>query len=266
MSDQLLVDTQGGITFLTMNRPKAMNALSVEMRMAIYDALDEASADPRVRCVVLRGAGGNFMAGGDVKSFASDFAPLAPEKRRATFERRVHAVNPVMVRMSRMPKPVIASVAGAAAGAGMSFVAACDLAIAASDAIFRLSYSAIGATPDAGGSYFLPRLAGTRRAMELALLGDRIDAATAERYDLVNFVVPPERLEAETLALAERLANGPTVAYGCIKEQINASHSNSLEEQLVLEARNFGRCAASDDWVEGVTAFASKRKPVFRGR
>ncbi len=266
MTDELIVDKQDGIAFLTMNRPKVLNALSIEMRMAMFDALDDIERDPAIRCVVLRGAGGNFMAGGDVKSFARDYAPLDSETRRAAFERRVHAVNPLMMRLCRMRKPVIASVAGAAAGAGMSFVMACDLAIAASDAIFRFSYSAIGATPDAAGSYFLPRLAGTRRAMELALLGDRIDAATAERYNIVNFVVPPEELEAETLALAERLASGPTVSYGCIKEQMNASHSNSFEQQLALEAKNFGICAGTDDWAEGVTAFANKRKPDFRGQ
>lgn len=265
MTDHLLVDQQDGIVFLTMNRPAVLNALSMDMRHAMFDAVDRIEVDPAVRCVVLRGAGGNFMAGGDVKSFAADYAQMPPEQRRAAFERRVSALNRMMLQLQRMDKPVIASVAGAAAGAGMSFMMACDLAIAASDAVFRFSYCAIGATPDGAGSYHLPRIAGTRRALELALLGDKIDAATAERFDLVNFVVPPDRLEAETLALAERLAAGPTVAYGCIKQQIYAAHANSYEAQLALEARNFGRCAATGDWAEGVTAFAEKRRPQFRG-
>jgi 2-(1,2-epoxy-1,2-dihydrophenyl)acetyl-CoA isomerase len=228
--------------------------------------MDEIETDPKVRCVVLRGAGGNFMAGGDVKSFAAEYAPMPGPKRQAAFERRVHSLHPMMFQMQRMKKPIIASVEGAAAGAGMSFMMACDLAIAADNALLRFSYSAIGASPDGSGSFHLPRIVGTRRAMELALLGDRIDAQTAYRYNLINFLVTPDQVEAETLKLAERLASGPTVSYGCIKEQIYGSHARSFEAQLALEARNFGICAASDDWAEGVTAFAEKRTPKFKGR
>lgn len=265
MTDHLLVDHQDGITTLTMNRPKVMNALSLDMRHAMFDAVDEIEHDPKVRCVVLRGAGGNFMAGGDVKSFAEDIAPWPPEKRQAYFERRVHSLHPMMFQLRRMRKPVIASVEGAAAGAGMSFMMACDLAIATTQSIYRFSYSAIGASPDGSGSYYLPRIVGTRRAMELALLGDKIDAETAYRLNLVNFLVAPEDLAAETDKLARRLASGPTQSYGCIKEQMYASHANSFEAQLAMEARNFGLCAGTNDWVEGVTAFAEKRKPSFKG-
>lgn len=266
MSDHLLVDHQDGITTLTMNRPKVLNALSMDMRLAMFDAMDEIEADPKVRCVVLRGAGGNFMAGGDVKSFARDYAPMPPQERRAAFERRVHGLSPMLLQMQRMKKPILASVEGAAAGAGMSFMMACDLALAADNSVFRFSYCAIGASPDGSGSYHLPRIVGTRRAMELALLGDKIDAQTAYRHNLLNFLVPPDEVEARTLKLAERLACGPTVSYGCIKEQIYAAQTNSLEAQLALEARNFGICAATDDWAEGVTAFAEKRSPNFKGK
>lgn len=266
MSDHLLVDHQDGITTLTMNRPKVLNALSMDMRHAMFDAMDEIESDPKVRCVILRGAGGNFMAGGDVKSFAEDYAPMPPTERQVAFERRVHSLHPMLFQMQRMKKPIIASVEGAAAGAGMSFMMACDLTIAGENSIFRFSYSAIGASPDGSGSYHLPRIVGTRRALELALLGDKIDAHTAHRYNLVNFLVPPEQVEAETLKLAERLASGPTVAYGRIKELMYNSHANSQEAQLAMEARNFGICAATDDWAEGVTAFAEKRTPVFKGK
>ena len=266
MTDHLLVDHQDGITTLTMNRPKVLNALSLDMRHAMFDAVDEIENDPKVRCVVLKGAGGNFMAGGDVKSFAKDFVPMPPEQRKTYFERRVHSLHPMMFQLQRMQKPVIASVEGAAAGAGMSFMMACDLTIATTNSIYRFSYSAIGASPDGSGSYNLPRIAGTRRAMELALLGDKINAETAMRYNLVNFLVAPEDIEAETNKLATRLANGPTQPYGRIKELMYASHSNSIETQLAMEARNFGICSATEDWAEGVTAFAEKRKPVFKGK
>lgn len=266
MTDHLLVDHQDGITTLTMNRPKVLNALSMDMRHAMFDAVDEIENDPKVRCVVLRGAGGNFMAGGDVKSFAKDVAPMPAEKRKVYFERRVHSLHPMMFQLQRMKKPVLASVEGAAAGAGMSFMMACDMAIATTNSIYRFSYSAIGASPDGTGSYNLPRIVGTRRAMELAMLGDKIDAETAYRYNLVNFLVAPEVMEAETFKLAERLCNGPTVSYGCIKELMYASHANSIETQLAMEARNFGICSASEDWVEGVMAFAEKRTPEFKGK
>lgn len=265
MTDHLLVDHQDGITTLTMNRPEVLNALSMDMRHAMFDAVDEIENDPKVRCVVLKGAGGNFMAGGDVKSFGKDIAPMPSEKRKTYFERRVHSLNPMLLQLQRMQKPVIASVEGAAAGAGMSFMMACDLTIASTTSIYRFSYSAIGASPDGSGSYNLPRIAGTRRALELALLGDKIDAQTAYRYNLLNFLVSPEEIEAETMKLATRLANGPTQSYGRIKELMYASHANSLEAQLAMEARNFAICSGTQDWVEGVTAFAEKRKPEFKG-
>lgn len=266
MTDELLIDHQDGITTLTMNRPKVLNALSLDMRHAMFDAMDEIENDPKVRCVVLRGAGGNFMAGGDVKNFAADIAPMPGEKRKVYFERRVHSLHPMMFQMQRMKKPLLASVEGAAAGAGMSFMMACDMAIATTNSIYRFSYSAIGASPDGTGSYNLPRIVGTRRALELAMLGDKIDAETAHRYNLVNFLVEPGDIEAETFKLAERLANGPTVSYGSIKELMYSSHANSFEAQLAMEARNFGICAATEDWAEGVMAFAEKRKPEFKGK
>lgn len=266
MTDHLLVDHQDGITTLTMNRPKVLNALSLDMRHAMFDAFDEIEHDPKVRCVILKGAGGTFMAGGDVKSFANDYAPLPPAERQVAFERRIHGLHPMMFQMRRMQKPLIASVEGAAAGAGVSFMCACDLAIGTTDSIYRFSYSAIGTSPDGSGSYNLPRIVGTRKAMELALLGDKFSAQEAYRLNLLNFLVEPEDIEAETNKLATRLANGPTVAYGATKELIYASHANSYEAQLAMEARNFGRCSATEDWAEGVTAFAEKRKPNYKGR
>ena len=264
MTDHLIVTRDDAIVTLTMNRPKVMNALSLEMRAAMFDAIDEIEYDDTVRCVILKGAGGNFMAGGDIKNF-SEIAKTPPAERAAYFERRIHALHPMLFSLQRMKKPVIASVEGAAAGAGMSFMMACDLAIATTDSVYRYAYSAIGASPDGSGSYSLPRLIGTRRALELAILADKIDAETAHRYGLVNFLVAPDKIEEETNKLAQRLANGPTVSYGNIKELMYASHANSFETQLAMEARNFAQCVATDDWVEGVNAFLEKRKPNFRG-
>ncbi|MGO1121071.1 enoyl-CoA hydratase/isomerase family protein [Rhodovibrionaceae bacterium A322] len=265
MTDHLQVSHEDGITTLTMNRPEVMNALSLDMRHAMFEAVDAIEHDPSVRCVVLRGAGGNFMAGGDVKSFA-EFKDTPPAERGAYFERRIHHLHPMLMSLQRMKKPVLASIDGAAAGAGMSFMMACDMAIAADNSIYRFSYSAIGTSPDGSGSYYLPRLVGVRRAMELAMLGDKIDAQTALSYGLVNRLVPPEDLQAETDKLARRLANSATLAMGAIKELMYASHANSFESQLAMEARNFGRCAASEDWMEGVMAFNEKRRPVFKGK
>ena len=262
----LLIDYADGIATLTMNRPEARNALSSEMREELDDAFHHFEQDDDVRCVVLRGAGEHFMAGGDVKGFGTILAEEDPADLRDLFLHRVHELHTLMFVMRRLPKPTIASVRGAAAGAGVSFAAACDLVIAAEDAFFTLAYCHIGLSPDGGSTYALPRTLGTKRAMEMALLGERIDAQTMARAGLVNFVVPPEELEAQTAALARRLADGPTRAYGNAKRLIYASSENQMERQLQMEAEAFSDCASSADFREGVTAFVEKRKAVFQGR
>ena len=191
---------------------------------------------------------------------------MTPTQRQSYFEHRVSTLQPMFLALQRMPKPVIASVQGGAAGAGMSFMMACDLVIASEDAFFKFSYSAIGASPDGSGSYTLPRIVGLRKALEISLMADLFDAQKAESLGLVNWVVPVADLESETLKLAKRLATGPTVGFGCIKDLMYASQNNSLAEQMALEARNFGRCSATEDWIEGITAFSEKRKPVFKGQ
>ncbi|MGH6991538.1 MAG: enoyl-CoA hydratase-related protein, partial [Stellaceae bacterium] len=161
---------------------------------------------------------------------------------------------------------VVASVQGAAAGFGLSLMMACDLVIAADSAFFTLAYINIGTSPDGSGTYFLPRVVGQKKAMEIALLGDRFDAATAKAMGLINFIVPAAELEAETMKLATRLATGPTRAIANTKRLINHSLERSLESQLQAEAMSFADCAASEDWLEGVKAFAEKRRPAFKGR
>jgi 2-(1,2-epoxy-1,2-dihydrophenyl)acetyl-CoA isomerase len=234
------------------------------MREGLFQALADIETDDSIRCVVITGAGDHFQAGGDVKSF-NEFIKMSPDERRRTFERRVHGLHPTIFLMERMPKPIIASVRGGAAGFGLSLMMACDMVIASEDAFLTLAYINIGTTPDGSGTYMLPRIVGLKKAMEIALLGDRISAEEAKDLGLINYVVPTGELEAETAKLAKRLANGPTVAIGRTKQLLNASLGNSMEEQLSLEAQNFAACAASNDWVEGVTAFKEKRRPDFKG-
>ncbi|PCM43292.1 enoyl-CoA hydratase/isomerase family protein [Marinobacter sp. ANT_B65] len=264
--NHLLYEVHNGVAYLTMNRPEARNALSLNMRTQMLEAFQNLESDDSVRCVVLQGAGEHFMSGGDVKSF-KEFTRLTPEQRRLTFLNRIHnGLNGLMYTMRRLNKPVIASVQGAVAGAGVSLALSCDLVIAAEDSFFTLAYSHIASSPDGGATYYLPRLVGTKKAMEIALLGDRFSAAEARDMGMINRVVPGADIKGETRKLAERLAKGPTKAYGSIKKLILQSSDNSLEQQLQSEAEIFGTTAMADDWVEGVIAFNEKRKPEFTGR
>lgn len=262
----LLYEVQNSVAYLTMNRPEVRNALSLDMREKLLSTFQALESDDSVRCVVLRGMGDHFMAGGDVKSFM-EFTQLTPDERRRTFVNRIHRnLNGIMYTMRRLNKPIIASVRGAAAGAGVSIALSCDLVIAAEDSFFTLAYSHIGSSPDGGATYHLPRLVGTKKAMEIALLGDRFTAAEAKDLGMINRVVPVADLVEETRKLAERLAQGPTKAYGSIKKLMLQSSENSLEQQLQSEAETFGATAMTEDWVEGVSAFNEKRKPRFTGR
>ena len=261
----LLVDVADHVATLTLNRPEARNALSDPMRLELRDALHRIELDEDVRCVVLRGAGEHFMAGGDVKTFAG-VVDRTPAELQQQFVLRIHDLHPILFAMRRMPKPIVASVRGAAAGAGVSFAAACDLIIAADDAFFTLAYVNIGTTPDGSSTYHLPRALGIKRAMEMTLLGDRVDAATAAGWGLVNFVVPAAELESATAKLAGRLAKGPTHVYGRAKRLLYQSNETQFESQLQAEAEAFADCASRPDFREGVTAFVQKRRPAFTGR
>lgn len=262
----LLTKIQSGVAYLTMNRPEARNALSPEMIQLMLEALQHCEADDEVRCVVLQGAGGHFMAGGDVKNFL-ELSRRSPQERRDALRNSIHATfNPLILALQRLRKPVIASVQGGVAGGGVSLAVACDLVLVADDAFFTLAYGNIGTSPDGGITWNLPRLIGTKKAMELALLGDRFSATDAFAMGLVNRVVPADSLAAETRALAERLAQGPTRALVNTKRLILGALACSLEEQLYAEAETFGETSMSEDWVEGVTAFNEKRRAQFSGR
>ena len=260
----LEVSHSDGVATLTMNRPDARNALSMEMRTGLRDALHDIEFDSSVRCVVLKGAGDHFMAGGDVKGMAESIKK-SPDEIRKAFLIRIHDLHPIMFAMRRMPKPIIASCRGAAAGAGVSIALACDLVIASQDAFFTLAYCHIGTSPDGSSSFHLPRAVGIKKAMEIALLGDRIKAQAAADMGMINFVVATEELDAETEKLATRLAKGPTHVYGNTKALFYRSLESEFESQLQAEAEYFADCASRADFREGVTAFVEKRKPVFTG-
>lgn len=259
MSQDLLISVEDGVARLTFNRPAVRNAINAAMIERLTDFLLAAETDPAIRCIVLAGAGGQFMAGGDVANFA-EAAEQAPDQRRAAFEGRVHRGNRIFTLMQRLPQPILASVAGAAAGAGLSFVAAADLAIAGAGARFVLAHVHVGLSPDAGATYHLPRSIGLKRAKAMALLGDMIDAPAAEAMGLINRVVPDDALEAETAALARRLVKGPAGAMARTKALLEASVSRDLAAQLAAEAEAIGWSVASDEFVAGVQAFMQKRR------
>ena len=265
MATDLLTAIDGPIATMTFNRPEARNSLSDDMVADLKRFLARVEADPEIRCVVVKGAGDHFMAGGDVKSFATMVQEMSGAERRTLIEERIHQLHPVIFTMRRMPQPILASVQGAAAGFGLSFLLACDLAIAADTAFFTLAYIHIGTSPDGSGTFFLPRTVGRKKALEIALFGERFDAATATDLGIVNWVVPEAELAARTAKIAARIAAGPPRAIANTKRLLNASLDNPMETQLNLEAISFADCAATDDWAEGVRAFAEKRPPEFKG-
>ncbi len=266
MSETVLLSTDGAIATITLNRPESMNALDSAMVDELHANLIRVEQDAAIRCVVLRGAGDNFMAGGDIRMFAKALAELPPAEQQASFESLIGQVHASIIALRRMDKPVVAAVQGAAAGFGVSLATACDLTIAADSAVFTLAYCHIGTSPDGGSTFHLPRAVGMKRAMEIALLGDRFSAEQAAEIGLINRVVPADGLEEATAKLAGRLAKGPTAAYGRTKRLLNASLDNSLAAQLSAESELFTASTMTDDFREGVTAFLEKRPADFQGR
>jgi 2-(1,2-epoxy-1,2-dihydrophenyl)acetyl-CoA isomerase len=262
MNDTVLLAHDGPVATLTLNRPEALNVLDLAMVDALITRTAEVAADDTLRAVVLQGAGKHFMAGGDIRTFAVHLDE-APATRRDTFRRMVERLHAAIECLHRMPHPVIGRVHGAVAGFGLSLMNACDVVVAADDAYFASAYKQIGLTPDGGGSWSLPRLVGTRKAMEIFLLGERFGAADALALGLVNRVVARAELDAATAAIARAIAEGPVIATRRTKRLVRESLARTLSEQLQAEAVSFSECSASADFVEGIKAFLAKRTPRF---
>jgi 2-(1,2-epoxy-1,2-dihydrophenyl)acetyl-CoA isomerase len=261
----LEVKKSGAVATLTMNRPAVRNALSMDMRAELDAAFHDIEFDEHIRCVVLTGAGDHFMAGGDIAQMHEYLENHEEEDIQEYFLHRIHNLHPIMFSMRRMPKPIIAKVRGAAAGAGVSLAAACDLIIAEEEAFFTLAYCHIGTTPDGSSSFHLPRAIGIKKSLEMTLLGNRYAAQEMANMGLVNFVVPSEQLDSECEKLTNRLASGPTFVHGRAKKLMYRSLENEFEAQLQLEGEYFSECAARQDFREGVGAFVEKRKANFTG-
>lgn len=261
MSDVVQVERSGGVATVRMNRPERLNAYNPEMGEALLSAVSEVSADPSVRCVVLTGAGRAFSAGGDVETFAA-FENDGPGK----FMGMAIGLHALVATLRRAPKPVVAAVNGVAAGAGFSMALACDVAVAAASARFTLGYQNIGLSPDGGMTFFLARAVGTQRAMEMTLFSKVLSAEEAAAWGLVQQVIPDAEFAAQTAAIAQRLAEGPTLAYLRAKELYNRALTQPLEAQLEEERQNISRCAGSRDFREGIRAFLDKRPARFEGR
>jgi 2-(1,2-epoxy-1,2-dihydrophenyl)acetyl-CoA isomerase len=261
MEAKVLFKEEGGVAWLTMNRPEVLNAWDPEMIHNLADRLSDIGQDEKVRAVVITGAGKAFSAGGDIKvqkQFLDQ--PLAARLERATIGQWI------IRHITTMEKPVIAAVNGAAVGAACDMALACDIRIASENVSFSELFIRRGLIPDMGGMFFLPRLVGVARAKELIFSGDIIDAWEAERIGLVNKVVPAEKLETETRELARRLANGPTKAIGLAKKVINKSLSTDLETSLDYALQALTICYYTEDHAEATRAFWEKREPQFKGK
>lgn len=258
----VIYEVRDRVAHLTLNRPQSLNALNLAMIEDLRVATARAEVDAEVRAILITGAGEHFMAGGDLKWFREQLA-LPPQERQPLFERTIGDVHQTTLQLRRCGKPVVAAVRGAVAGFGLSLMLAADLALAAEDAYFTLAYSNIALSPDGGATWSLPRTVGMKRAMEIALLGDRFDAAQALAWGLVNRVVPVAELPAQAEKLALRLAGGPAEALASTKRLLNDSLNASLAEQLHAEQRAFASCGVNADFGEGLAAFFEKRRPSF---
>ncbi|HEY0757230.1 MAG TPA: enoyl-CoA hydratase-related protein [Ktedonobacteraceae bacterium] len=263
--EHLLVQQDGAVLTVTMNRPEVLNAVSEQMLDALGESMEEAALDESIRCVVLSGAGRAFGSGADLRGFAARHAstegsaePISVSAGLAKYHRVIRAIR-------AMPKPVIAAVHGVAAGASCNLALACDLRIVSEEARFIEAFARIGLVPDAGGGFFLTRLVGFSKALELAMLAEEVSGAEAERLGLANKCVPAAEFAATVSDLTRRLAKGPTHAYSLIKTLMNTAVISDLETTLRLEGELQNRASQTSDHREGVAAFLQKRPAEFTG-
>jgi 2-(1,2-epoxy-1,2-dihydrophenyl)acetyl-CoA isomerase len=259
--ETIQLERAAGVATITLNRPDAFNSLNLTLARELFGAVLQVDEDPAVRCVVITGAGRAFCGGGDVKEFAEGLPRIGVLIKELTTY-----VHGAVSRLVRSPKPVLTAVNGVAAGGGLSLALAGDLVLAAESARFTMAYSRIGATPDGSSTYWLPRLIGLRRAMELFYTNRVLSAREALEWGLVTRVAPDGELMDATRKLAEELAQGPTLALGRGKLLFHVSTTESLETQMELESQSIARSGHTEDFAEGVRAFAAKRPPSFKGR
>lgn len=248
------------VAILRLNRPSAGNALSRQMSMDFFNIARRCASDPDIRAVILTGSGKLFSGGGDLRELA------AAESRAAHFGEMTAYFHAAMARFARMDAVLIGAVNGTAGGAGIAMVCACDLVISAESARYVLAYTRAGLSPDGSSTYYLPRLLGLRRALEMALTNRLLSAQEALAWGLVNRVVPDDQLMEEALKLARQLAAGPTRAFGETKRLLHGSWTTPMETQLEMESQAIARMVESVDGREGVSAFLEKRPPTFTGR
>ncbi|MTH55329.1 enoyl-CoA hydratase [Bacillus mangrovi] len=256
--EHLLLEQNGPVLYLTLNRPESLNSFSPEMIIGLTEALREAELSEEIKAVVLSGSGRSFSAGGDVKT-------MGQVNGQQIYE-HLGKLNECILTIKGLNKPVIAAVHGFAAGAAFNLALACDFIVAAEDSKFVMSFAQVGLISDGGGLYFLPRLIGAQRAKELFFTAEPIDARTAHSYGIVNRVVPIDQLKDEVSSFAFRLSQGPLQAFGQMKRIIEQSSCSRLEDILEQERLTQAMMIETDDHQEGIAAFKEKRKPEFQGK
>jgi enoyl-CoA hydratase/carnithine racemase len=259
--DVLLIERDGPVAVLTLNRPRTRNALDPALLQALGAALPAAAGDPAVRAIVLTGAGGAFCAGADLKAAMTQGATAFD-----SLDTTIDGYHALIHAIVHAPKPVVAAVDGPAVGFGCDLALACDLRVLSTEAYLQEKFVKIGLMPDGGGTFWLPRLVGLARAMEMLLLGEPVPAEQALAMGLVNRVVPVSMLREKALELAHRLAKGPPLAFAEIKKAVRASLGGTIDPALELEKRGQMRCLTSADCMEGIMAWMGKREPTFQGR